>query len=68
MDAASPLPLSIKTENPGSVAEENSADDNARTRGNHSKHAVTVLKGWLFSEEHVHHPYPTEQEKAELMS
>lgn len=43
-------------------------DSNSRTRGNHSKEAIKVLKGWLFSAEHVYHPYPTDKEKEELMA
>lgn len=41
--------------------------DGAKTRGNHSKQAIKILKEWLFSDEHVAHPYPTEDQKAELM-
>ena len=33
----------------------------------HTKEAITLLKDWLLSEEHVHNPYPTETEKKELM-
>ena len=28
---------------------------------------VDYLKAWMMSEEHIHHPYPTEQEKAKIM-
>ena len=41
---------------------------NPRTRGNHSKEAIKILKSWLFSAEHVYHPYPTDKEKEELMT
>ena len=29
---------------------------------------VEYLKSWMMSPEHVAHPYPTEQEKAKIMS
>jgi hypothetical protein len=29
----------------------------------HSQEAVDILKTWLLSQEHVAHPYPTEEEK-----
>mmetsp|Transcript_2970 Transcript_2970/g.5894 ORF Transcript_2970/g.5894 Transcript_2970/m.5894 type:complete len:328 (-) Transcript_2970:296-1279(-) len=28
---------------------------------------VEYLKAWMMSEEHIHHPYPTEQEKVKIM-
>ena len=29
---------------------------------------VEYLKNWMMSPEHIAHPYPTEQEKAEIMA
>lgn len=53
-----------------SYDDEKSSDeggDNPRTRGNHSKDAIKILKAWLFSPQHMYHPYPTDKEKEELM-
>jgi hypothetical protein len=52
----------------GGNAEGSQGEKEGRQRGNHGKDTVAVLKEWLFSYEHVHHPYPNEQEKAELMA
>jgi hypothetical protein len=37
-----------------------------KRRGNLPKHTTDTLRGWLL--EHVNHPYPTEEEKQQLMS
>lgn len=39
-------------------------DDRKRRRGTLDKYAVSVLRQYLF--DHFAHPYPTDQEKAEL--
>ncbi|CAZ82989.1 unnamed protein product [Tuber melanosporum] len=36
-----------------------------RRRGNLPKHVTDLLRGWL--NDHLHHPYPTEDEKQMLM-
>mmetsp|Transcript_34985 Transcript_34985/g.44926 ORF Transcript_34985/g.44926 Transcript_34985/m.44926 type:complete len:240 (-) Transcript_34985:144-863(-) len=38
-----------------------------RNRKLHPAFAVAILKGWLFSPEHVSHPYPTKKELNSLM-
>lgn len=37
-----------------------------RRRGNLPKHVTDLLRGWL--NDHLHHPYPTEDEKQMLMA
>jgi hypothetical protein len=37
-----------------------------QNRSNLAKSAVAILKNWMFSPEHFHHPYPSEQEKQHL--
>ncbi|KAJ8610428.1 hypothetical protein CTAYLR_007143 [Chrysophaeum taylorii] len=39
-----------------------------RSRRELPAHAVTILKAWLVSPEHFHHPYPTAQDQAQLMA
>uniref|UniRef100_A0A7S3JSG6 RING-type domain-containing protein n=1 Tax=Aureoumbra lagunensis TaxID=44058 RepID=A0A7S3JSG6_9STRA len=39
-----------------------------RSRRELPAHAVAILKAWLVSPEHFHHPYPTAQDQAELMA
>lgn len=36
-----------------------------RNRGNLPRYVTEILRTWL--KNHIHHPYPNEQEKAELM-
>ena len=38
-----------------------------RSRRELPAHAVSILKAWLVSDEHFHHPYPTQQDQAHLM-
>ncbi|KAJ0393146.1 hypothetical protein P43SY_005489 [Pythium insidiosum] len=45
----------------GASAIENPLRQQPKKRANLSKHAKAVLRGWF--EEHLHHPYPTEEEK-----
>lgn len=49
-----------------------SSDAHQRSRGRSRRelppHAVSILKAWLVSPEHFHHPYPTAQDQAQLMA
>ena len=39
-----------------------------RTTMSLPQETVDYLKAWMMSPEHISHPYPTEQEKAEIMA
>lgn len=47
---------------------ENQNKSRGRSRRELPAHAVTILKAWLVSPEHFHHPYPTLQDQAQLMA
>jgi hypothetical protein len=53
-------------ESANSASEDSFNQAIVRRPGSLNKNAVSVLKAWLFSEEHFCHPYPNAQEKGEL--
>ena len=49
------------------AAKKTRAAPQGRSRRELPAHAVSILKAWLVSDEHFHHPYPTQQDQAHLM-
>ncbi|KAG7363112.1 homeobox KN domain containing protein [Nitzschia inconspicua] len=62
-------PSSITSREGGSAvaADDRSAKNGGRRNASLPPEAVAYLKSWILSPEHIAHPYPTDQEKAQIM-
>lgn len=55
-------------EEPGVSGTSSEGRSRGRSRRELPAHAVSILKAWLVSPEHFHHPYPTAADQAQLMA
>eukprot|EP00804_Cyclotella_cryptica_P031348 CCRYP_012173-RA/>CCRYP_012173-RA protein AED:0.12 eAED:0.12 QI:579/1/1/1/1/1/2/1677/427 len=70
MSSAEDIPSRRSQKNPNSNAASRPANGSNSTKKSASlpQETVEYLKSWMMSPEHIAHPYPTEQEKAQIMA
>lgn len=65
---AGPVKADAKKNDPGATAASTTKKSNGKRKSaSLPSETVEYLKAWMMSPEHIAHPYPTEQEKVEIM-